>query len=65
MKYSITFAENNTLIYQDNNPIIQHPLAAIEIVAEDSSLFFIVSKDDDIIEKFKKCYPKSKVNYNN
>lgn len=63
LKYSIPFAENNTLIYQDNNQMIQHPLADIEIVAEDSSSVFIVSKDEDIIEKFKKSYPKSKVNY--
>lgn len=63
LKYNIPFAENNTFIYQDNNSIIQHPLADIEIVAEDSSSVFIVSKDDDIIEKFKKIYPKSKVNY--
>lgn len=63
LKYSIPFAEINTLIYQDNNPIIQHPLADIEIVAEDSSSVFIVAKDDDIIEKFKKSYPKSKANY--
>ena len=37
------------------NPIsIQHPLAEIEIVAWDSSLTIIISKNDNIIEKFMK-----------
>lgn len=57
------YAEGNSSIYQDNNYIIQHPLAEIEIVAFDATLVHIVTKDDKIAELFKKLYPKANNNY--
>lgn len=62
LKYDLPSVENVD-IYKENATIIQHPLAEIEIVAEDSSSVFIVSKDIQTAEKFKKLFPKSKINY--
>lgn len=58
----IPWADGNSLIYQ-NAPIIQHPLADIEIVAFDSTLVQITSKDNKIAELFKTAYPSAKENY--
>lgn len=52
-------------IYMDDAAIIQHPLARIEIVAEDSSSVFIVSDDKEALNAFKKLFPKSVKNYPN
>lgn len=41
-----------------NEPIIQHPCAEFEIYAFDSSYMFMISDNDEIISRFKKCYPK-------
>lgn len=38
---------------------IQHPLAEIEIIAYDSTLVQIITKDDNVAKNFKKLYPKS------
>lgn len=52
LKYKLPQAEDNTGIWQI--PIsIQHPFAEIEIVAWDSSMTIIISKNDDIVEKLK------------
>ena len=40
-----------------DNVNIQHPLADIEIVAWDSSLTLLISKDDDLVEKFSNSFP--------
>ena len=63
LKYELPYAEDNRDIYLDNNFIIQHPLAEIEIVAFDSSGMHIVAKDDYICERFKKVFNKSKENH--
>lgn len=53
LKNKLPQADGYTGFWQ--NPIsIQHPLAEIEIVAWDSSLTIIISKDDNIIEEFRK-----------
>ncbi|WP_167959048.1 hypothetical protein [Anaerosporobacter faecicola] len=49
LKYSLPYAAENEEIYKDDVAIIQHPLADFEIVAEDSSSVFIVSKDKQIL----------------
>lgn len=42
------------------NPIsIQHPLAEIEIVPWDSSLVLLISKDNEVIDRFQKQFPLS------
>lgn len=52
LKYKLPHAEGNTRIWQE--PVsIQHPFAEIEIVAWDSSMTILISKNDDIIEKVK------------
>ena len=40
-----------------DEPKLQHPLAEFELYAVDSSEMFIVSNDDELINRFKKCYP--------
>lgn len=62
LKYELPYAEDNRDIYLDNNFVIQHPLADIEVVAFDSSGMHIVSKDKDICDKFKILYPDAKEN---
>ncbi len=62
LKYELPSVENAE-IYKNDVAIIQHPLAEIEIVAEDSSSVFIVAKDEQMAEKFKNLFPKSKTNY--
>lgn len=63
LKYDLPFAEDNSDIYLDNNFVIQHPLAEIEIVAFDSSGMHIVSKDKDICDRLKLVYPDARENY--
>lgn len=63
LKYDLPFAEDNSDIYLDNNFVIQHPLAEIEIVAFDSSGMHIVSKDKDICDHLKLVYPDARENY--
>lgn len=63
LKYKLPYANRNENIYKDNVAVIQHPLADIEIVAEDSSSVFIVSKDNQIANKFKNLFPLAKSNY--
>ena len=41
-----------------DEPKIQHPYAELEIYAVDSSYMFMISDNDELIAKFKKCYPK-------
>ena len=53
----------NADIFKDDVAVIQHPLADIEIVAEDSSSVLIVSKDNQIAEKFKDLFPMATSNY--
>lgn len=45
-------------IKENKETTIQHPLAEIEIGANDSSSLYIIS-DDTYIEIFKKLYPSS------
>lgn len=63
LKYELPFADGNYDIYKENIFVIQHSLADIEIVAEDSSSVFIVAKDDEIANKFKEVYKNAKINY--
>lgn len=62
LKYELPYAEDNRDIYLDNNFVIQHPLAEVEIVAFDSSGMHIVAKDKDICDKFKTIYPDATEN---
>lgn len=63
LKYELPYVDGNDDIYIDNAPIIQHPLADIEIVAEDSTSVFIVAKENSVAEKFHDLFPNAKMNY--
>ena len=56
LKSKLPYADGNTGLWQ--NPVsIQHPLAEIEILAWDSSMTVVISKNDDIIGKLKESRP--------
>ena len=61
LKYDIPycqyFDEGQYNPYVDE-PRIQHPYAELEIYAADSSYMFMITENDELISKFKKCYPK-------
>lgn len=42
-----------------DNVGIQHPLAEVEIVAWDSSLTLLISKDDNLVQRFRDYFPLS------
>lgn len=58
LKYELPFADGHEGFWEDNVKL-QHPLSTFEIVAWDSSLTIIVSKDDNIVEKFMNFFPLS------
>lgn len=41
-----------------DEPKLQHPYAEFEIYAADSSYMFLISDNDDLVNKFKKSYPR-------
>ena len=41
-----------------DEPKLQHPFAEFEIYSVDSSFMFMIADDDNIVDKFKKAYPK-------
>ncbi|MCY6372656.1 DUF2691 family protein [Clostridium ganghwense] len=59
LKYDLPFVDGYEGFWVDNVSI-QHPLASIEIVAWDSSLTLFISKDDDLVHKFRCGFPLSK-----
>lgn len=46
-------------LFDDNKPVVQHPLAILELDAGDSAFLCLSSKEDKYIEIFKLLYPKS------
>jgi len=59
LKYEEPWADGYTGFWQ--NPIsIQHPSAEVEIVPWDSSLVLLISKEEEIINEFRKHYPLAK-----
>lgn len=59
LKYELPYNMNNYEIHKEK-PIIQHPLAIIEINAEDACSVSITATDDKYIDLFKTAYTKSK-----
>jgi len=41
-----------------DTPKLQHPLAKFEIYAVDSSYMFLISDDEELLTRFKSCYPR-------
>ncbi len=58
LKYELPFADGYEGFWIDNVEL-QHPFDNVEIVAWDSSLTIIISKDDNIVEKFMNYFPLS------
>lgn len=42
----------------EDKPELQHPYSRFEIYAFDSCCMFMISDDEELISRFKKCYPK-------
>lgn len=58
LKYELPYADGYAGFWE--NPLsIQHPLADIEIVAWDSALTLVLSRDKEIINRFRKAFPLS------
>ncbi len=56
LKYNFPQADEYGGLWK--NPVsMQHPLAEIEIVALDSSMTIFISKNDNIVDMFKKNNP--------
>lgn len=51
----IPYADGNPNFWVEN-PVIQHPLAAAELVLWDSSLTLLLSKDKDLSSTFRKTF---------
>jgi hypothetical protein len=58
LKYDLPFADGYEGFWVANVGI-QHPLAEVEIVAWDSSLTLLISKNDNLVEKFSNNLPMS------
>lgn len=59
LKYELPFANGYGGFWK--KPLtLQHPLAKVEIVPWDSSLVLILSERKEIVDSFRKHYPKSK-----
>ncbi len=59
LEYPIPFADGNKAIW-NSDICTQNPLADIEIIAWDSTLAVVVSKEDKFIETIKKNYPTAR-----
>lgn len=46
--------------FWEEKPSIQHPLARIELVAWDSDLTLFISKDEDLVNRFRNAFPLSR-----
>lgn len=46
-----------------DTPILQHPLAEFELYAEDSTSMFLISDNEELLNRFKKSYPNYIVKY--
>ena len=58
ISYGLPYADGYTGFWK--NPIsIQHPMADIEIVAWDSALTLLISRDEAIAQAFRNAYPRS------
>ena len=58
LSYPLPYADGYKGFWE--NPLtIQHPLAEVEIVPWDSSLVLVLSKQKEIVDRFKAAFPKS------
>ena len=52
-------AKEHPTLWQEH-PVIQHPQATVEIVCYDSSYTILLSKDNDLSQKFRSFFPEAK-----
>ena len=58
LSYGLPYADGYDGFWK--NPVsIQHPLAELEIVAWDSTLTLLISRDEAIVQVFRNAYPLS------
>ena len=58
LKFNLPFADSYEGFWVDDVDI-QHPLAEVEIVAWDSSLTLLISRNDSLVQKFRNNMPLS------
>ena len=59
MKYPLPEADGYKGFWK--NPVsLQHPLASAEIVAWDASLVLVLSKQKDLVDRFREAFPESR-----
>jgi hypothetical protein len=58
LRYDLPFADGYEGFWVENVGI-QHPLAEVEIVAWDSTSTLLISKDDNLVRKFRSYFPLS------
>jgi hypothetical protein len=58
LSYGLPFADGYKGFWVDDVSL-QHPLAEVEIVAWDSSLTLFISKDDNLVQRFRNYFPLS------
>ena len=59
LKYELPYADGYGGFWKETLSI-QHPLASVELVAWDGYLTLFISKDEDIVNCFKKSFPLSR-----
>lgn len=58
LKYELPYAKENYDFWK--SPVrIHHPLAEIEIIADDSTSTIVISQDDEIVNSFIRFFPLS------
>lgn len=59
LEYPLPYADGYGGFWQEAVSL-QHPLAGVEIVAWDSTLTLVISKEEDIILDFMRAFPRSR-----
>lgn len=57
--YEMPYADGYRGFWKENISI-QHPLASVELVAWDGSLTLLISKEEKLVDNFRKTFPQSK-----
>lgn len=57
-RYDLPYADGYRGFWEENISI-QHPLATVELVAWDSGCTLFISKDDEMVNKFRREFPLS------
>jgi hypothetical protein len=55
----VPFADGNPALWE-KNVAVQHPEALVEIVCWDSTYTMLLSKDNDLSQRFRQFFPKAK-----